>query len=150
MNCAICMYTRFRRWIPVKTWHERRRSTVNAGLPFIRTSRIHGTPLSDMPHGNATNPSSLIAAMRHGRQPWAAVEDGMTRDRRPFRTSRGSFASTALSARKSLGQNFMLDLNLTARIPGHRARARSRRTPQSSSGPGHAEWKEPGGPGERA
>ena len=42
----------------------------------------------------------------------------------------------ALSARKSLGQNFLLDLNLTARIA--RAAGRSKTPPSSRSAPAPA------------
>ena len=83
-----------------------------SGLPFIRTSPDHGTAFDIAGSGRA-NPSSLIAALRLAARMAAAAGMSAIDDLPPLREV---IRQHALSARKSLGQNFLLDLNLTARI----------------------------------
>ena len=111
-DCAICMY-HDQALIPIKTLAFDDAVNVTLGLPFIRTSPDHGTAFDIAGTGQA-NPSSLIAALRLAAR-MAATQAGMSAidDLPPLRDV---IREHALSARKSLGQNFLLDLNLTARI----------------------------------
>ena len=113
-DCAVCMY-HDQALIPIKTLAFDDAVNVTLGLPFIRTSPDHGTAFDIAGTGRA-NPSSLIAALR--------LAARMAGARRPRDVSaiddlpplREVIRRHELSARKSLGQNFLLDLNLTARI----------------------------------
>ena len=111
-DCAICMY-HDQALIPIKTIAFEDAVNVTLGLPFIRTSPDHGTAFDIAGTGRA-NPSSLIAALRLAAR-MAAAKPGMSAidDLPPLRDV---IREHSLSARKSLGQNFLLDLNLTARI----------------------------------
>ncbi len=93
--------------IPIKTLAFDDAVNVTLGLPFIRTSPDHGTAFDIAGTGRA-NPSSLVAALRLAAR--MAAAEPHERDRRPSAASRGH-SQHALSARKSLGQNFLLDLN---------------------------------------
>ena len=111
-DCAICMY-HDQALIPIKTIAFDDAVNVTLGLPFIRTSPDHGTAFDIAGTGRA-NPSSLIAALRlaarmAAAKPWMSAIDDLPPLRDVIREH-------SLSARKSLGQNFLLDLNLTARI----------------------------------
>ena len=99
--------------IPIKTIAFEDAVNVTLGLPFIRTSPDHGTAFDIAGTGRA-NPSSLIAALRLAAR-MAATQTCMSAidDLPPLRDV---IREHSLSARKSLGQNFLLDLNLTARI----------------------------------
>ena len=111
-DCAICMY-HDQALIPIKTLAFDDAVNVTLGLPFIRTSPDHGTAFDIAGTGKA-NPSSLVAALRLAAR-MAAMQARMSAidDLPPLREV---IRQHALSARKSLGQNFLLDLNLTARI----------------------------------
>ena len=108
--------------IPLKTLAFDRGVNVTLGLPFVRTSPDHGTAFALAGTGKA-RPDSFIAALRlaaelgkrraaaaprHGRRE-SASPDGLPPLGEVMRTLQ-------LSARKSLGQHFILDLNLTRRI----------------------------------
>ena len=111
-DCAICMY-HDQALIPIKTIAFEDAVNVTLGLPFIRTSPDHGTAF-DIAGSGSANPSSLIAALRlaaahgGGATGMSAIDD--------LPPLRDVIRQHSLSARKSLGQNFLLDLNLTARI----------------------------------
>ena len=111
-DCAICMY-HDQALIPIKTIAFEDAVNVTLGLPFIRTSPDHGTAFDIAGTGKA-NPSSLVAALRLAAR-MAATQTFMSAidDLPPLRDV---IREHSLSARKSLGQNFLLDLNLTARI----------------------------------
>ena len=111
-DCAICMY-HDQALIPIKTIAFEDAVNVTLGLPFIRTSPDHGTAFDIAGTGRA-NPSSLIAALRLAARMAAARPSMSAIDDLP--PLRDVIRQHALSARKSLGQNFLLDLNLTARI----------------------------------
>ena len=112
-DCAICMY-HDQALIPIKTIAFDDGVNVTLGLPFIRTSPDHGTAFDIAGTGRA-NPASLIAALRLAARmaetpaPCMSAIDDLPPLREVIREHQ-------LSARKSLGQNFLLDLNLTARI----------------------------------
>ena len=111
-DCAICMY-HDQALIPIKTIAFEDAVNVTLGLPFIRTSPDHGTAFDIAGTGKA-NPSSLdrgaCGSPRAWRRPtcMSAIDD--------LPPLRDVIREHSLSARKSLGQNFLLDLNLTARI----------------------------------
>ena len=111
-DCAICMY-HDQALIPIKTIAFEDAVNVTLGLPFIRTSPDHGTAFDIAGTGRA-NPSSLIAALRLAARMAAAQACMSAIDDLP--PLRDVIREHSLSARKSLGQNFLLDLNLTARI----------------------------------
>ena len=112
--------------IPIKTLAFDRGVNVTLGLPFVRTSPDHGTAFALAGTGRA-RPGSFIAALRladelgrrraasrallapMSRERAAASPDGLPPLGEVIR-------GLGLSARKSLGQNFILDLNLTRRI----------------------------------
>ena len=95
------------------------RVNVTLGLPFVRTSPDHGTAFDIAGTGRA-DPSSL-SPRSSSRRGWRAADAGAGRsammaqidDLPPLREV---IRRHGLSAKKSLGQNFLLDLNLTARI----------------------------------
>ena len=105
--------------IPIKTLAFDHAVNVTLGLPFVRTSPDHGTAFDIAGTGRA-DPSSLIAAIKLA----ARHLDERPRNRRAPRMSaiddlpplREVIRRHDLRAKKSLGQNFLLDLNLTARI----------------------------------
>ena len=111
-DCAICMY-HDQALIPIKTIAFEDAVNVTLGLPFIRTSPDHGTAFDIAGTGKA-NPSSLVAALRLAARMAAAKPCMSAIDDLP--PLRDVIREHSLSARKSLGQNFLLDLNLTARI----------------------------------
>ncbi len=96
---------------PVKALAFDRAVNVTLGLPFVRTSPDHGTAFNIAGSGTG-NPSSLEAAIklaaRLSQQRMSAI-DGLPPLRDVIRRHE-------LNAKKSLGQNFLLDLNLTSRI----------------------------------
>ena len=97
--------------IPVKTLAFDSGVNVTLGLPFVRTSPDHGTAF-DIAGKGVANPASLIAALK-----LAARLRAMTpRRRRPAAAARGRRRARPRRAKKSLGQNFLFDLNLTGRI----------------------------------
>ncbi len=102
--------------IPVKTLAFAHAVNTTLGLPFVRTSPDHGTAFDIAGEGKA-DPTSLIAALR-----LAAAAGAPGRPERPMTGApelpplREVVARHGLDARKALGQNFLFDLNLTARI----------------------------------
>ena len=109
--------------IPVKTLAFDEAVNVTLGLPFVRTSPDHGTAF-DIAGKGIARPDSLIAAIRLARACGApARARAMSRidDLPPLREVVA--APRARCAKKSLGQNFLLDLNL------HRAGSPARAGP---------------------
>ena len=113
-DAAICMY-HDQALAPFKTLAFEEGVNVTLGLPFIRTSPDHGTAFALAGTGKAS-PRSLIEALppcrRHERARRGAgvtAPDGLPPLREVIR-------ALGLSAKKSLGQNFLLDFNLTRRI----------------------------------
>ena len=139
-DAALCMY-HDQALIPIKTLAFDHGVNVTLGLPFVRTSPDHGTAFDIAGTGKA-DPSSLIAALKLAARLAAA-------DQRKQRTPAAAHDASSdlpplrdvirrhgLSAKKSLGQNFLLDLNLTGRIAraagplGRRDRGRDRPRPR--------------------
>ena len=117
-DVALCMY-HDQALIPIKTLAFDRAVNVTLGLPFVRTSPDHGTAFDIAGSGRA-DPSSLVAALALAARLAAASAGACRRkvmaqidDLPPLRDV---IRRHGLSAKKSLGQNFLLDLNLTARI----------------------------------
>ena len=106
--------------IPIKTLAFDHAVNVTLGLPFVRTSPDHGTAFDIAGTGNA-DPGSLIAAIRLPRglqpepsRPACAVRMSAIDDLPPLREV---IRRHGLKAKKSLGQNFILDFNLISRSP---------------------------------
>ncbi len=119
----------------------RRAVNVTLGLPFIRTSPDHGTAF-DIAGKGIARADSLIAALKLARR----LADTGTKAQPHERMSmsidglpplREVIERHGLQAKKALGQNFLLDLNLTGKIAraagdlgdthGDRGRPRPRR-----------------------
>ena len=119
--------------IPIKTLAFDRGVNVTLGLPFVRTSPDHGTAFDIAGTGRALA-ASLIAALRLApRSPQrraAAPHHDRARATAPGASPDGLpplrevIRALGLAAKKSLGQNFILDLNLTRRIARARRPAR--------------------------
>jgi hypothetical protein len=110
-DAAICMY-HDQALIPIKTIDFAGGVNVTLGLPFVRTSPDHGTAYDIAGRGIA-DPTSLRAALRMAADMAAPPRRRMIDNLPPLREV---IARHDLRARKALGQNFLLDLNLTARI----------------------------------
>ena len=111
-DVAICMY-HDQALIPVKSLDFHGGANITLGLPFIRTSPDHGTAFDiagQRPGQSVQSDRRPAPGPRHGAKgPSMSTLDGLP----PLREV---IADHGLSARKSLGQNFLLDLNLTAKI----------------------------------
>ena len=122
-DAALCMY-HDQALIPIKTLAFDHAVNVTLGLPFVRTSPDHGTAFDIAGTGSA-DPTSLIAALRLA----ARLADGDIDA--PAGAAARRIVSDALDslpplrevirrhglvAKKSLGQNFLFDLNLASRI----------------------------------
>ena len=115
-DAAVCMY-HDQALIPIKTIDFDGGVNVTLGLDFVRTSPDHGTAYDIAGRG-----------LRQPREPDRRARAGARRWARPGRARRMSLApdglpplreviaAHGLSARKALGQNFLLDLNLTGKI----------------------------------
>ena len=131
-DCAICMY-HDQALIPVKTLAFDDARQRHAGIAFrahIARSR-HGLRYCRHRQSQSVEPDRGVAA----RRPHGGGAAGMSAidDLPPLREV---IRQHALSARKSLGQNFLLDLNLTARIA--RAAGPLEEPPSSRSAPAPA------------
>ena len=117
-DAALCMF-HDQALIPVKTLAFDRGVNVTLGLPFIRTSPDHGTAFDIAGTGRA-DPGSLIEALRLAAR--LAAQSATASKARLMSAIddlpplRDVIRKHDLAAKKSLGQNFLLDLNLTARI----------------------------------
>ena len=98
--------------IPLKTLAFWEGVNVTLGLPIVRTSPDHGTALDIAGTGKADLRSMLAAIALAAEMADARADD--TAD--PLPPLREVIAAHGLAAKKSLGQNFLLDLNLTRRI----------------------------------
>ncbi len=110
-DVAICMY-HDQALIPAKTLAFDEAVNVTLGLPFVRTSPDHGTAFDIAGKGTCAP-----------RQPGRRPETGPYHDRRTDAMSadglpplREVIQRHGLAAKKALGQNFLLDLNLTGKI----------------------------------
>ena len=117
-DVALCMY-HDQALIPIKTLAFDHAVNVTLGLPFVRTSPDHGTAFDIAGKGTA-DPSSLVAALSLaarlvGDRAGACTGKIMAQldDLPPLREV---IRQHGLTPKKSLGQNFLFDLNLTARI----------------------------------
>ena len=104
--------------IPLKALDFDNGVNVTLGLPFVRTSPDHGTALDIAGTGRADESSlmaslELAAALARRR---ARIGPRVTTVRPPLPPLRDVIARHNLATRRSLGQHFLLDLNLTGRI----------------------------------
>ena len=113
-DVAVAMY-HDQALIPVKTLAFDTGVNVTLGLPFVRTSPDHGTAFRSRRHRQSkpTQPDRGLAPCRHD-----AAERGRSALSTPdgLPPLRDIIRDLGLTARKSLGQNFLLDFNLTRRI----------------------------------
>ena len=146
-DAAIAMY-HDQALIPLKTLAFDRGVNVTLGLPFVRTSPDHGTAFAHRRHRQgasrqlhrraAAGRTSSAAAARDGR----AAAAGMSahrpgrEPRRPAAAGRGDPRAWGCRPRKSLGQNFILDLNLTRRIARAAGPLAGRTVVEVGPGPG--------------
>ena len=115
-DVALCMY-HDQALIPIKTLAFDHAVNVTLGLPFVRTSPDHGTAFDiagtgtrrpDKPDRRAQARGAAAVAQRRPPSAMSAIDD--------LPPLREVIRRHGLTAKKSLGQNFLLDLNLTARI----------------------------------
>ena len=118
--------------IPIKTVAFDEAVNVTLGLPIVRTSPDHGTAFDLAGTGKASVNSDARGAP--ARRPADGRRLSQIDDLPPLREV---IARHGLSAKKQLGQNFLLDLNLTARI-ARAAGAARRASPSSRSAPAPA------------
>ena len=121
-DVAVCMY-HDQALIPAKALGFDDSVNVTLGLPFIRTSPDHGTAFALAGTGTA-RPDSLVAALRMAVELAARVRarkgrgagDAVTASFDGLPPLRDVIARHGIGARKALGQNFLLDLNLTQKV----------------------------------
>ena len=111
--------------IPIKTLTFWDGVNVTLGLPIVRTSPDHGTAFDIAGKGKADHPQHDRGDPDGGGDRRCAGEARVTDDSLP--PLRDVIAAHGLAAKKSLGQNFLLDLNLTAQDRARRGRGRWRR-----------------------
>jgi hypothetical protein len=135
-DVALCMY-HDQALIPVKTLGFHVGVNTTLGLPFVRTSPDHGTALDVAGTGKCKS-VQLHRCAQSGAVDGCQRDPGMTADPSDdgLPPLREVIARHGLSARKSLGQNFLLDLNLTRRIA--RAAGPLKAPPCSRSAPAPA------------
>ena len=99
--------------IPIKALHFEDAVNITLGLPIVRTAPDHGTAF-DIAGQDRADPRPMAAAIR-----MAAIGVGLSSRRGvsgPPEPLRDVIARHGLSASKALGQNFILDRQLLARI----------------------------------
>ena len=124
-DAALAMY-HDQALIPIKTLAFDEAVNVTLGLPFVRTSPDHGTAF-DIAGKGVARPDSLIAALQLAARLAARPADrrrmSQIDDLPPLREV---VARTGSWPKKSLGQNFLFDLNLTEPDRPRRRAARGR------------------------
>ena len=131
-DAALCMY-HDQALIPIKALHFEDAVNVTLGLPIVRTAPDHGTAF-DIAGQDRADPRPMAAALR-----MAADNAVMRADAaEPLRPEALSdvIARHGLSASKSLGQNFILDRQLLARVAAIPESSRARTSTKSARGPG--------------
>ena len=119
--------------IPLKALHFEEGVNITLGLPIVRTAPDHGTAF-DIAGQDRADPRAMAAAIRLAAQCVAAPRRrGMSATRRA--ASRRHRPPRA-EASKSLGQNFILDRQLLARIAAIPGSATVRRVYEVGPGPG--------------
>ena len=131
-DAALCMY-HDQALIPIKALHFQDAVNVTLGLPIVRTAPDHGTAF-DIAGQDRADPRPMAAAIRMAAESAHVPRRGrLSGQPEPLRDV---IARHGLSASKALGQNFILDRQLLARIaaiPGDlagAARLRSRARPR--------------------
>ncbi len=108
---AIAMY-HDQALVPLKALDFDQGVNVTLGLPVVRTSPDHGTAFGIAGTGEA-QPGAMIAAIRMAGEMAARRARSVGHDPPPLREV---IAAHGLSASKALGQNFLFDEQLLARI----------------------------------
>ena len=108
-DVAICMY-HDQALIPIKTLDFYNGVNVTLGLDFIRTSPDHGTGF-DIAGKNIANPSSLILSAQ---MMLTKIMSKLFDHQLP--TIKEILKKNNIKIHKSLGQNFLFDINLTDKI----------------------------------
>ena len=122
-DVAVCMY-HDQALIPMKTLDFDNGVNVSVGLPFVRTSPITAPPIISLAPRQPIRqawyrPSEWLRRSRHaGEEPGTVTAVPDTPALSALPPLRDVIAAHGLSPRKSLGQNFLLDLNITRRIAG--------------------------------
>ena len=116
--------------IPIKALHFEEAVNVTLGLPIVRTAPDHGTAF-DIAGQDRADPRPMAAAIRMAARMRGAPRRG--RLSAPPEPLREVIARHGLSASKALGQNFILDRQLLARIA--RSPAASKASASMKSGP---------------
>ncbi len=111
-DAALAMY-HDQALIPIKTLSFWDGVNVTLGLPIVRTSPDHGTAL-DIAGAGKADIRSMVAAIRMAAAMAGRAGEGFVTDTLP--PLRDVIAAHGLAAKKSLGQNFLLDMNLTRKI----------------------------------
>ena len=111
-DAAVCAY-HDQALIPIKTIDFSGGVNVTLGLPFVRTSPDHGTAL-DIAGTRPGGPDLDDRGDPDGGGGCAEARRAVSLDALP--PLREVIAAHGLAPKKALGQNFLLDLNLTAKI----------------------------------
>ena len=109
------------------------RSTSRSGLPIVRTAPDHGTAF-DIAGQDRADPRPMAAAIRMAAE--CAVHARRSRLSARLEPLRDVIARHGLSASKALGQNFILDRQLLARIAAVPGRSTGERVYEVGPGPG--------------
>ena len=114
-DAALAMY-HDQALIPIKTLAFDHAVNVTLGLPFVRTSPDHGTAFDIAGTGQRESGEPCRRAQAGGAACHTGSGSGDMSAIDALPPLRETIRRHGLSARKSLGQNFLLDLNLTGRI----------------------------------
>ena len=109
--------------IPIKALHFEDAVNMTLGLPIVRTAPDHGTAF-DIAGQDRADPRPMAAAIRMAAE--CALTARRARLSAPPEPLRDVIARHGLSASKALGQNFILDRQLLARIAAVPGRSRRR------------------------
>ena len=111
-DAALCMY-HDQALIPIKALHFEEAVNVTLGLPIVRTAPDHGTAF-DIAGAGSSRPAADGGRHPHGcAMRRAARRARLSESAEPLREV---IARHGLRAAKALGQNFILDRQLLARI----------------------------------
>jgi hypothetical protein len=126
-DAALCMY-HDQALIPLKALHFEDGVNITLGLPIVRTAPDHGTAF-DIAGQDRADPRPMAAAIR------MAAECAATAPPRRERAARAAarrHRPPRAQASKALGQNFILDRQLLARIAAFPARSKAPRSMRSA------------------
>ena len=131
-DAALCMY-HDQALIPIKALHFEDAVNVTLGLPIVRTAPDHGTAF-DIAGRDRADARPMAAAIRMAAE--CAAHPGRVRLSSHAEPLRDVIARHGLSASKALGQNFILDRQLLARIAAIPGPLAGQRVYEVGPGPG--------------